>query len=65
MKELKGHIYHKRRKWQCRKCGRVSILNLSVRAVSSMRNNGQYHGINAVIKLANQMKCDPDDLYLP
>jgi hypothetical protein len=43
----------------------AGILNLSVRAVSSMRNNGQYHGINAVIKLANQMKCDPDDLYLP
>jgi hypothetical protein len=25
MKELKGHIYHKRRKWKCRKCGRVRM----------------------------------------
>jgi len=25
MKELKGHIYHKKRKWKCRKCGRVRM----------------------------------------
>ena len=25
MKELKGHIYHKQRKWQCPKCGRVRM----------------------------------------
>jgi len=25
MKELKGHIYHKKRKWKCRKCGRVKM----------------------------------------
>ena len=29
MKELKGHIYHKRRKWKCRKCGRVSMQGQS------------------------------------
>ena len=25
MKELKGHIYHKKRKWKCPKCGRVRM----------------------------------------
>jgi hypothetical protein len=25
MRELKGHIYHKKRKWKCRKCGRVRM----------------------------------------
>jgi hypothetical protein len=25
MKELKGHIYHKKRKWQCPKCKRVRM----------------------------------------
>jgi hypothetical protein len=25
MKELKGHIYHKQRKWKCLKCGRVRM----------------------------------------
>ena len=25
MKELKGHIYHKRRKWKCHRCGRVRM----------------------------------------
>jgi len=25
MKELKGHIYHKKRKWKCPKCGRARM----------------------------------------
>jgi DNA-directed RNA polymerase subunit RPC12/RpoP len=25
MKELKGHIYHKKRKWKCPKCGGVRM----------------------------------------
>jgi transposase-like protein len=25
MKELKGHIYHKKRKWKCAKCGRARM----------------------------------------
>ena len=25
MKELKGHIYHKKRKWKCPKCSRVRM----------------------------------------
>ena len=25
MKELKGHIYHKKRKWKCSKCGKVRM----------------------------------------
>lgn len=25
MKELKGHIYHKQRKWRCPKCNRVRM----------------------------------------
>jgi hypothetical protein len=25
MKELKGHIYHKKRKWKCAKCGKVRM----------------------------------------
>jgi hypothetical protein len=25
MKELKGHIYHKQRKWKCPKCNRVRM----------------------------------------
>jgi hypothetical protein len=25
MKELKGHVYHKQRKWQCPKCSRVKM----------------------------------------
>ena len=40
-------------------------LNISIRSVSSLRNNGDYHGDDAVIKLANLMKCDAEDLYLP
>jgi transposase len=26
MKELKGHIFHKQRKWKCPKCARVRIV---------------------------------------
>ena len=25
MKELKGHIYHKKRKWKCPRCNRVKM----------------------------------------
>jgi hypothetical protein len=25
MKELKGHIYHKQRKWQCPKCRKIRM----------------------------------------
>jgi hypothetical protein len=25
MKELKGHIYHKKRKWKCPQCNRVRM----------------------------------------
>jgi hypothetical protein len=25
MKELKGHIYHKQRKWKCPKCAKVRM----------------------------------------
>jgi len=25
MKELKGHIYHKQRKWQCPQCGKIRM----------------------------------------
>ena len=25
MRELKGHIYHKQRKWKCPKCNRVRM----------------------------------------
>ena len=38
-------------------------LKISERAVSSMRNNGEYHGSKAVTKLANLMGRDIDDLY--
>lgn len=40
-------------------------LKLSDRAISSLRNNGNLHGRHAITKLANLMKCDPEDLYLP
>jgi hypothetical protein len=40
-------------------------LNISERVVSSLRNNGAYHGVEAVTKLANLMKREPDELYLP
>jgi len=25
MKELKGHIYHKKRKWKCPQCGKARM----------------------------------------
>jgi hypothetical protein len=25
MKELKGHIYHKKRKWECPRCARIKM----------------------------------------
>jgi len=25
MREIKGHIYHKQRKWKCPKCGKVRM----------------------------------------
>lgn len=28
MKELKGHIYHKQRKWRCPICKRVKMQSL-------------------------------------
>jgi FixJ family two-component response regulator len=40
-------------------------LKISERAISSMRNNGEYHGAEAVAKLANLMARDIVDLYLP
>ena len=40
-------------------------LNISERTISSLRNNGRYHGAEAVTKLANLMGRDPGDLYLP
>lgn len=40
-------------------------LTISERAVSSMRNNGGYHGSEAVTKLANLMGRDFADMYLP
>jgi hypothetical protein len=42
----------------------ANTLNISQRTVSSIRNNGRYHGADAVTKLANLMGRDPDDLYL-
>jgi hypothetical protein len=40
-------------------------LGVSERVISSMRNNGKYHGRDAVTKLANLMDRDPSDLFLP
>jgi hypothetical protein len=47
-------------------------LRLSERVISSLRNNGRYHGRDAITKLANLMSekdathpVDPLDLYLP
>jgi hypothetical protein len=40
-------------------------LHISERAVSSLRNDGSYHGKDAITKLANLMGRDPEDLYLP
>ena len=38
-------------------------LHTSLRSITSMRNNGRLHGKKVVTKLANQMGCDPSDLY--
>lgn len=43
----------------------ASKLLVSVRAVSSLRNNGQYHGGETVTKLANLMQVEVEDLYVP
>jgi hypothetical protein len=43
----------------------ASRLQISTRAVSSLRNNGNYHGSDAVTKLANLMERAVEDLYLP
>jgi hypothetical protein len=43
----------------------AAALKISVRAVSSLRNDGDYHGDDAVTRLANLMKRDKEDLYLP
>lgn len=40
-------------------------LGVSERVISSMRNDGNYHGKDAVTRLANLMARDPSDLYLP
>ncbi len=40
-------------------------LHMSERAISSLRNNGCYHGVDAITKLANLMGRDPEELYLP
>jgi hypothetical protein len=40
-------------------------LGITLRAVSSMRNNQKYHGRHAVEKLAKLMQVDAADLYLP
>lgn len=42
----------------------AALLNVSIRTVSSIRNDGNYHGSDAVIKLANKMGREPDELYL-
>jgi hypothetical protein len=40
-------------------------LHTTERTISSIRNNGEYHGLGAVTKLANLMGRDIADLYLP
>jgi hypothetical protein len=40
-------------------------LQISERTISSLRNNGNYHGMDAITKLANLMGRDPDELLLP
>jgi len=37
MKELKGHIYHKKRKWKCPKCGRVRMQSPGVASTRQER----------------------------
>ena len=45
--------------------GLAAELKISVRTVSSLRNNGGYHGADAVTRLANLMNRDVEELYLP
>jgi hypothetical protein len=40
----------------------AGLLKVSIRA--SLRNNGPYHGADAVTKLANFMGVDVEQLYL-
>jgi hypothetical protein len=42
----------------------ATSLQVSARTVSSIRNNGKYHGRDAVTKLANVMERDVEELYL-
>jgi hypothetical protein len=44
--------------------GLADALHISRRAVSSLRNDGGYHGDDAVTKLANLMGRNVEDLYL-
>ncbi len=37
-------------------------LSVSVRAISSLRNGGPYHGADTVNKLAKLMGCEPDEV---
>ncbi len=39
-------------------------LKVSKRTISSIRNNGKYHGDSAITKLANLMGRNPEDLYM-
>jgi predicted XRE-type DNA-binding protein len=41
----------------------ATALHTTQRTVTSMRNNGRFHGADAVKKLANLMGCDTIDLY--
>jgi len=40
----------------------AKALDVSVRTVSSLRNNGNYHGAAAITRLANLMERDPEEL---
>jgi hypothetical protein len=40
-------------------------LNTSERTISSIRNDGSYHGLDILTKLANRMNKDVSDLFLP
>jgi len=42
----------------------ASKLRASTRSISSLRNNGRYHGSGLIAKLANLMGVEPLDLYL-
>jgi len=38
MEELKGHVYHKNRKWRCPRCGRASMQKPRGRSVQKARS---------------------------